>query len=420
MPKNDTKDMIDALAKAIQRREALLGLGAFASSALLIGCGSDTNSGGGNGGSPGSGGSGSGGAPGSGGAQNQSGGAPGSGGAQNQSGGASSGGTGSGGTGSGGMQAKGGSANGGSANGGNSTTGSGGGSSNITGGTSPGGSSSSGGMANSAGAGGGGGDVLMPPKFDDAPMCTASACDIAAGQGPFMIHDLEKDDDISLFRQDIRGRYNMDAAPGVEMQLHLRLLDATSGKNCVPLSDVDVYIWHTDGQGFYSGFGKRGTSSEQNPDKPYSGTPSRTDLLNTDRFCRGVQTTGSDGIVSFRSIFPGWYNGRDVHIHFVALKKGSAAIKDRNTEYSKSTSPNWLFTTQLYFDPDFTASVHTKYDPYKARTTGSLATYYQGAIKADEPGNSKIHAKASMNGDIVIAQYNMLLDSAIKDNKCNR
>ena len=420
MPKNDTKDMIDALAKAIQRREALIGLGAFASSALLIGCGSDTNgNGGGNGGSPGSGGSGSGGAPGSGGSTN------GSGGSTNGSGGASSGGSsngsggstnGSGGStnGSGGMQAKGGSANGGSSPGN-------GGSSNITGGTSPGGSSSSsGGMANNAGAGGGGGSgMLTPPPFDDAPMCTASACD-GAGQGPFMIHDLEKDDDISLFRQDIRGRYNMDAAPGVEMQLHLRLLDATSGKNCVPLSDLDVYIWHTDAQGFYSGFGKRGTSTEQNPDKAYAGVPARTDLLNTDRFTRGVQTTGADGIVSFRSIFPGWYNGRDVHIHFVALKKGSAAIKDRNTEYSKSSSPNWVFTTQLYFDPDFTASVHTKYDPYKARTTGSLATAYQGAIKADEAGNSKIHAKASMNGDIVIAQYNMLLDSAIKDNRCTR
>jgi hypothetical protein len=79
----------------------------------------------------------------------------------------------------------------------------------------------------------------------------------------------------------------------------------------------------------------------------------------------------------------------------------------------KSNTGNlWLFTTQFYFEPAFTDMVHTKYDPYKARTTGSLATAYQGAIKADEGGNSGLRAKASLNGDIVVAQMQILLNPA--------
>src|SRR5262249_25790918 len=182
--------------------------------------------------------------------------------------------------------------------------------------------------------------------------CVASHTD-AAGQGPFFIHELEKNDDISLIRQDIRGRYNMSAEPGVEMQLHLRVLASTSTScNMTPVPDVDVYIWHTDAQGYYSGFGTRGGSDEQKPDTPYAGVPSSMQLENTDRFCRGVQTTDEKGIVSFRSIFPGWYNGRDLHIHFVAFKKGSMSA-GRVSYNASNSGGEGAFTTQVYFYPQF-------------------------------------------------------------------
>ncbi|WP_437276745.1 hypothetical protein WME90_36655 [Sorangium sp. So ce375] len=277
------------------------------------------------------------------------------------------------------------------------------------GGSGEGGSDPGAGGAGAGGGGGGGdGDGLKAPPFDNVPMCKAVNKTDGAGQGPFFIHELEKNDDISLVRQDIRGRYNESAAPGVEMHLHLRVLDMSKpdcdGKG-VGLAGVEVYIWHTDGQGFYSGFGTRGGANEQKPDAPYAGRPGQNDLNNTDRFCRGVQTTDENGVVSFRSIFPGWYNGRDVHIHFVCFKKGSMS-KGRTTYQGG----DHIFTTQFYFDPAFTDSVHTKYDPYKARTTGNLANYYQGAIKADEAGNSGLRAKAVMDGDIVIAQMQIAVN----------
>lgn len=69
-----------------------------------------------------------------------------------------------------------------------------------------------------------------------------------------------------------------------------------------------------------------------------------------------------------------------------------------------------IFTTQFYFEPTFTDSVHRKYEPYKSRTTGDLARYYEGAIKADENGNSGLRAKAWMEGDVVIAQMQIAVN----------
>jgi len=241
--------------------------------------------------------------------------------------------------------------------------------------------------------------ALDVPAWDDVPACTASNTD-GAGQGPFFIHEEERDDDIDLFRQDIRGRYDEAAETGVEMQLHVRVLDATSGEcNGAPLAGLEVYIWHTDAQGYYSGFGDPGV---QQPDEPYAGAPNQNDLNNTDRFCRGAQVTDENGVVSFRSIFPGWYNGRDVHIHLVVLRPGSAS-RDR-VVYSGGEH---VFTTQFYFDPEFTDRVHRSTEPYLRRT--AIAAY-EGAIQADETNNSGLRAKASFENGVVVAQMQVLLD----------
>jgi len=307
--------------------------------------------------------------------------------------------------------------NGGSNVGGSGMTGGGGspaggtgtGGSTPTGGTGAAGSGGTGGVgeggANTGGAGEGGaggsstnGDLMVPP-WDDVPTCSASNTD-GAGQGPFYIHNEEKDDDIDLFRQDIRGRYDESAEPGTNMELHLRILDSTSSDcNGTPVAGIEVYIWHTDGQGFYSGFGNPG---DQKPDEPYAGVPGQNDLDVPERFCRGAAITDENGVVSFLSIFPGWYNGRDVHIHFVALQAGSAS-RGRMT-YSGG---DHIFTTQFYFEPSLTDSVHKASEPYLRRT---MLSAYQGAIQADEAGNSGLRAKATFDGTKVVAQMQILLD----------
>ena len=82
--------------------------------------------------------------------------------------------------------------------------------------------------------------------------------------------------------------------------------------------------------------------------------------------------------------------------------------------YNNSNSGGkWLFTTQFYFEPTFSKSIHEKNAPYLARTKLSA---YAGAMAADEPGNSGLRAKSSLSGDnagvggIVTAQMQILLD----------
>jgi protocatechuate 3,4-dioxygenase beta subunit len=243
------------------------------------------------------------------------------------------------------------------------------------------------------------GNTVTAPAWDAVPTCAASNTD-GAGQGPFFIHDAEREDDIDLFRQDIRGRYDESAEPGTELELYVRILDGRSADcEASPVAGVEIYIWHTDAQGYYSGFGDAG---DQRPDQPYAGVPNQNDLKNPDRFCRGAQVTDENGVVFFRSIFPGWYSGRDIHIHLLALRPGSAS---RGRE--AYAGGEHIFTTQFYFDPALSDQVHRASEPYLRRTA---LPAYAGAILADETNNSGLRAKASFDGRVVVAQMQVLLD----------
>ncbi len=242
-------------------------------------------------------------------------------------------------------------------------------------------------------------DRLVAPPWDAVPSCEPSRTD-SAGQGPFYIHNGERDDDVDMFRQDIRGRYNPAAEPGTEMQLHLRVLAAGNAQcGATPLAGVEVYVWHVDAQGFYSGFGEPG---EQKPDEPYRFRPGPNDLKNNARFCRGIGASDANGVVSFRSIFPGWYNGRDLHVHVMVLKRGSqprARVNYRGGDH--------LYTTQLYFQPEFIDRVHKASEPYLRRTT---LPAYAGCILGDERGASGLRVKAEFTGKLVTAQMQLVLD----------
>ena len=87
-------------------------------------------------------------------------------------------------------------------------------------------------------------------------------------------------------RRDIR-----DGHPGTLLTLRLSVLNAST---CKPIKGAAVDIWHADAAGNYSGFG--------------GGAASRTCM-------RGIQKTDADGLALFTTVYPGWYQGRAVHIH---------------------------------------------------------------------------------------------------------
>ena len=66
-------------------------------------------------------------------------------------------------------------------------------------------------------------------------------------------------------------------------------------------------------------------------------------------FLRGKQTTDANGLVEFETIYPGWYPGRTVHIHFKAY-----------------TDEETFVTSQMYFPDDVSDTVFLA-EPYAAR-----------------------------------------------------
>jgi len=93
--------------------------------------------------------------------------------------------------------------------------------------------------------------------------------------------------------------------PGVPLTIALRAVDAAT---CQPIRDAVIDVWHCDASGLYSGH-------ELAVDETVKGS-SHTPPVNGDRHCRGALRTDPDGIAEFRSIYPGYYVGRAIHIHF--------------------------------------------------------------------------------------------------------
>lgn len=98
-----------------------------------------------------------------------------------------------------------------------------------------------------------------------------------------------------VVRQDITSSFGTSTTKvdGVPLTVTLTLLDNANG--CVPLAGAAVYAWHCDRDGKYSLYD--------------SG-------LENENYLRGVQEADANGQVTFKTIYPGAYNGRWPHIHF--------------------------------------------------------------------------------------------------------
>lgn len=98
-----------------------------------------------------------------------------------------------------------------------------------------------------------------------------------------------------VVRQDITSSFGTSTTKvdGVPLTVTLTLLDRANG--CVPLAGAAVYAWHCDRDGKYSLYD--------------SG-------LENENYLRGVQEADANGQVTFKTIYPGAYNGRWPHIHF--------------------------------------------------------------------------------------------------------
>jgi protocatechuate 3,4-dioxygenase beta subunit len=174
-----------------------------------------------------------------------------------------------------------------------------------------------------------GAGVLASRSRVEAAGGAVPACVVRPEQteGPFYVEE-------RLNRSDIRlDPGTGSAVAGVPLSLSFRVARVSGGR-CTPLRGAYVDVWHCDAHGVYSDVrDPRGSTVGQ-------------------KFLRGFQTTDADGLARFTTIYPGWYEGRAVHIHF----KVRTDVAPRGRE----------FTSQIYFDDALTDRVHQK-QPYAAR-----------------------------------------------------
>jgi protocatechuate 3,4-dioxygenase beta subunit len=151
----------------------------------------------------------------------------------------------------------------------------------------------------------------------------------ALTEGPYFVDEM-------LQRSDIRSDPSDGSVrPGVPLALTF-MVSHVQGTSCTPFAGALVDVWHCDATGVYS---------------DVAGAEGK-------KFLRGYQLTDANGAAKFATIYPGWYQGRAVHIHF---KIRTAPDADSAHE----------FTSQLFFDDGLSDAVfaNAPYNSKGQRTT---------------------------------------------------
>ena len=136
---------------------------------------------------------------------------------------------------------------------------------------------------------------------------------------------------VDLFRSDIR-----EGKSGTLLALTIKVVNVST--SCAPVSGANVEIWHVDAAGAYSQYGTQATQT----------------------YLRGIQTTNSNGEVTFITIYPGWYQGRATHIH------AEVTIDGRSVK-----------VTQIAFPETVNNTVHAS-GAYASRGTNPIANASDG------------------------------------------
>lgn len=115
-----------------------------------------------------------------------------------------------------------------------------------------------------------------------------------------------------------RGKAIAVGQPGVPLIVALRVQD----QHCRPLPGAIVDIWSCDASGRYSGY-QRSSHSR-------AFAPGIVLADNEERHCRGVLATDADGIAEFETIYPGYYSGRAIHIHFKVHRGNTSYLTNQS------------------------------------------------------------------------------------------
>jgi len=190
-------------------------------------------------------------------------------------------------------------------------------------------------------------------------------------EGPYFV-------DERLNRSDIRSDPTTgEVRPGTMLALNF-VVTRLDGSTCTPLEGALVDVWHCDAAGTYS-------------DVQDSGFDTRGQ-----QFLRGYQVTAADGTASFITIYPGWYQGRTVHIHFKI-----------RTDPDSTTGLE--FTSQLFFDDALTDVVFAQ-QPYAAEGERTVRNDGDGIYQ--QGGSQLVLSVADDGAGGYVATFTVAVDAS--------
>jgi len=236
-----------------------------------------------------------------------------------------------------------------------------------------------------------------PPQFGPSPelsvsqksastnkTCTLTTSSIKLNgtpqqtEGPYFVDGMPN-------RSDIRSDPSDGSLQqGIPLRLAIHVYDVNNG-SCIPLRGAKVDIWHANSQGIYSAVKDFGATGK--------------------KFLRGYQLTDNNGTVRFTTIYPGWYQGRTIHVH----------DKVRTFNGLEKTL-EW--TAQLYFNNSISQQVHTQ-PPYTnhgpPQTTNEEDGVYtgpstDGLIQRDSGAHLMLHL--TKQGQSYLGTFNIVLSQS--------
>ncbi len=138
-----------------------------------------------------------------------------------------------------------------------------------------------------------------------------------------------------IVRTDLRTSLGTgNTAAGIPLSVTLKLVNTNA--SCAVVSGYAVYLWHCTRDGTYSLYSSAVVSED---------------------YLRGVQVSGTDGTVTFQTIFPACYSGRWPHIHFEVYPSLATATTASNKIQTSQLALPQATCSEVYATTGYSASV---------------------------------------------------------------
>ncbi|TQN67353.1 hypothetical protein CSHISOI_08089 [Colletotrichum shisoi] len=158
-------------------------------------------------------------------------------------------------------------------------------------------------------------------------------------------------------------------------------------RTCRPIEDLFVEIWHANASGVYSGVASidNGNSlSTLQENEEGNGERKMTGGIVDESWLRGVQQTGANGVVRFKTIMPGWYLGKLSNDTLAPSSPANHSVQASHVG-------------QIFFDSnllDHVAAIH----PYKSNSQRRIKND-QDAVLMQESNTSDPMVQYAMMGN---------------------